>query len=57
MSTCCSTARCNEEQDMIVGTSTSGSASCGHAHGRAHRDVLKQDLGHFDNLIGNQVRS
>ena len=29
MSTCCSTVRCNEEQKMIVGTSTSCSASCG----------------------------
>ena len=29
MSTCCSTVRCNEEKEMIVGTSTSCSASCG----------------------------
>ena len=28
MSTCCSTVRCNEEEEMIVGTSTSCSASC-----------------------------
>ena len=33
MSTFCSTIRCNEEKDVIVGTSTSCSASCGSRTG------------------------
>ena len=46
MSTCCSIVRCNEEKDTIVGTSTSS----------AHRDVIEQDLGHFDNLLWNRQK-
>ena len=41
---------------MIVGTSTSCSASCVARKTARHRDVIKQDLGHFDNLLWNRQK-
>ena len=41
---------------MIVGTSTSCSGSCVAPQNRAHRDVLRKDLGHFDNVLWNRQK-
>ena len=54
MSTFCSRVHCKEEKDMIVGTSTSCVHQLRLANRSSHRNIIRQDLGHFDNLLGNR---
>ena len=53
MSTFCSIIRCNEENDTIVGTSTSCSASCGSGTKVRRGMTSRLILGHFDNQLWN----
>ena len=59
MSMVCSTVRCKEEYEMIVGTSASCFRRLRRAckvHHTMTRNLVQRDLRHFDNRLGNHRR-